>query len=193
MFRLDGAGLKPLAEWDFVRIKERPVSRPGTAEEAPKNLAKHVKVFETLLGRTWEARGEAKGNSATATAFHIQTTFESVSSLAVITARVVAPSKDGESAHLLDAYFYHHLGTNALRCLALTNQGGVYEGTWTVLDDGALQLDLTSCEGDRVVSRVVRFNFEKDGTLRHRVWPLKGAEGALMLDIHHKKLEPKKN
>ena len=48
-----------------------------------------------------------------------------------------APSKDGEPTHLLDAYFYHHTGADALRCLALSNRGGVYEGDLTVLDGGA--------------------------------------------------------
>ena len=99
-----------------------------------------------------------------------------------------APSKDGEPRHLLDAYFYHHTGADALRCLALSNGGGVYEGDLTVLDGGALQLDLKGYEGDRVVQHVVRFDFEKDGTLRHRVWSLKGTERTLMLDVHHKKV-----
>jgi hypothetical protein len=90
--------------------------------------------------------------------------------------------------HELDAYFYHHTGTNALRCLALSNRGGLYEGDLTVLDGGALQLDLKGYEGDRVVSHVARFDFEQDGTLRHRVWSLHGTERTLMLDVHHKEL-----
>ena len=95
--------------------------------------------------------------------------------------------------HLLDAYFYHHTGTNALRCLALSNLGSVYEGDLTVLDGGALQLDLKGYEDDRVVQRVVRLDFEQDGTLRNRVWSLDGGNRTLMLDVHHKKLEPDKD
>jgi hypothetical protein len=67
----------------------------------------------------------------------------------------------------------------------------VYEGYLTVLDGGALQLDLKGYEGDRVVPHIVRFDFEQDGTLRHRVWSLNGTERKLMLDVHHKELEPK--
>lgn len=63
----------------------------------------------------------------------------------------------------------------------------------TVLDDGALQLDLKGYEGDRVVHYVVRLDFEQDGTLRHRLWSVKGTERTLTLDVHHKKLEPKKD
>ena len=73
-------------------------------------------------------------------------------------------TKDAEPTHLLDAYVYHHTGANALRRLALSNRGGVYEGDITVLDGGALLLDLKGYEGDRVVPHGVRFDFEKDGT-----------------------------
>jgi hypothetical protein len=92
---------------------------------------------------------------------------------------------------LLDAYFYHHTGANSLRCLALSERGGVYEGDVTLLDGGALQLDLKGYEGDRVAPHVVRFDFEQNGILRHRVWSLKGTDRTLMLDAHHKKLVPK--
>jgi len=181
-------GLKPMNEWDFVRSKPPTATRPRTAEGAPKP-SKRLKVLESLLGRTWEARGDW----ATGDAFHIQSTFEWVPYAEGIYARVLAPSKEGEPRHLLDAYFYHHTGTDALRCLALSNRGGVYEGDLTVLDGGALQIDLKGYEGDQVVPHVVRFDFEQEGTLRHRVWSLKGTERTLMLDVHHKELEPKKD
>ena len=186
-----GAGLKPLAEWDFVRIKEPSGVQPGAGEASPPKLAKHLRVFEPLLGHTWVAKVEVKNNAANA--IEILTTLESVPSLEVITARVVAPRKDGEPVHLLDAYFYHHLGTNSLRCLALSNRGGVYEGNWMVLEGGALQIDRKGFEADRVVPLVVRLDFEPDGTLRQRIWSINGPERSLMLDVHHKKVESKKN
>jgi hypothetical protein len=43
----------------------------------------------------------------------------------------------------------------------------------TVLDGGAMQLDLKGKEGERVVRPDVCFDFEKDGTLRHRVRDLR--------------------
>ena len=173
------AGYAPLVEWDLVRITPRPCA----AEEAPKP-PERLKALEPFLGHTWEA----KGDWATGNAFQIRTTFEWVPYADGIYARVVSPSKDGEPRHLLDAYLYHHTGADALRCLALSDRGGVYEGDLTVLDGGALQLDLKGYEGDRVVQHVVRFDFEKDGTLRHRVWSLRGTERTLMLDVHHKQV-----
>lgn len=62
-----------------------------------------------------------------------------------------------------------------------------------MVEGGALQLDLKGYEGDRVDRHVVRLDFEKDGTLRYRVWSLQGAERTLVLDVHHKKFKPKKD
>jgi len=214
-------GLKPMNEWDHFRSQGPPAPRSPTAEVAPQP-SEHVKALESLLGHTWKAEGDW----ATGVAFHIQTTIEFVPYADGIYSRTVALTRAGEPTHLLDAYFYHHTGTNALRCLALSNRGGVYEGDLTVLDGGAplrgggsvaegpervphaakqtdlvggaLQLDLKGYEGDRVVPYVMRFDFEKDGTLHHRVWSLDGAappspERTLMFDIHHKQVEPKKD
>lgn len=179
-----GAGFKPLAEWDRFRVPKR-VETPPHAPEKTLKPPEHLRAFEALLGRTWEAQVSADDSGA-GKAVDIQSTFEFVPDY--VYGRVRAPSKDGEPAHLLDAYFYQHVRTLALRCLALSNRGGVYEGEVTVVDGGALQLDLKGYEGDRVVAR---FDFENDETLRQRVWTLDGAERTLMLDVHHKKLEPK--
>jgi hypothetical protein len=50
--------------------------------------------------------------------------------------------------------------------------GGGYEGDATVLDGGALELDLKGYEGDRVVPMLARFDLAKDGSLRGRVGSL---------------------
>ena len=81
----------------------------------------------------------------------------------------------------------------AMRCLALSNRGGVYEGDMTMLESGTLQLDLKGYEGDQVVPLIVQLDIEKDGTLRGRVWSVKGGERTLMFDIHHQKLDAKKD
>ena len=178
------AGYQPFNELDHVRSKPPAAPRPRTvAGEKP---SERLKALEALLGHTWEA----KGDWATGEALQIQSIFEWVPLADAIYVRVLAPSKDGE--HLLDAYVYHHTGANVLRCLALAKHGGVYEGDVTVLD-GALQLDLKGYEGGRVVPYVVRLDFEKDGTLRHRVWFLPGTERTLLLDVHHKEMKPKKD
>jgi hypothetical protein len=177
-------GLKPMNKWDHIRSttpRKPTAARPPPTEEAAKP-SERLKALEPLLGHTWEARGDW----ATGDAFHIQSTFEWVPYADGIYARTLALTKDGEPSHMLDAYFYHHTGSGSLRCLALSNRGGVYEGDLAVLEGGSLQLDLKGYEGDRVVPLVVRFDFETDGTLHHRVWSLDGAERTLMLDAHAK-------
>ena len=184
-----GAGLQPLAAWDFVRDKEGSGAPTPTAEKAALELPEHWKAFEALVGSTWEADGD----SASGSAFRIHSTFEWMPSLEVVFARVEALNGDGEATHLLDAYIYRHVRDDALRCLALSNRGGVYEGDVTVLDGGALQLDVKVYEGDRVVPHVAQFEIEDDGHLRARLWSVEGAERTLALDVEHRKLEPKRH
>ena len=172
-------GLKTLVEFDHTRTK--PPAKPRLRAVAGEKPSERMKALEPLLGHTWEAKGEW----ATKDPFRTQTIFEWVPLADAIYARVVVP--DGE--HLLDAYFYHHTGAKALRCIVLSSRGGVYEGDVAALDGGALQLDLKGHEGERGVQHVVRFDLEKDGTLRHRIWSLKGKERMLMLDVHQKKID----
>ena len=184
-----GAGLQPLNALDFIRDHERSGAPLPTTEPASLELPERWKPFEALFGSTWEADGDPNRGSAA----RIHSTFEWVPSLEVVFARVHALNEDGEATHVLDAYIYRHVRTDALRCLALSNRGGVYEGDVTVLDGGALQLDLKVYEGDRVLTQVARFDLESDGHLRTRVWSLEAAERTLTLDVEHKKLEPKRD
>ena len=174
-----------MSEWNHVRSRTPTAPRPPTAAEAPQPL-EHLKALGPLLGNTWEA----KGAWPTGEAFRVQTVFEQVPYVEGIYARTMALTKDGAPLHLFDAYFYHHTGTGALRCLALSSQGGVYEGDLTVLAGGALQLDLLGYEGDQVVPHVVRFDFEQDGTVRNRVWSLAGTDRRLLLDVRFESIRP---
>jgi len=188
--------LTPLNEWDYFRSRTLTPLQPLPTENPPKPSAR-LKALEPLLRHTWYARGKwGAGTGAPGTprdAFHIESTFEWIPYIDAIYARTFALRGNGEPTHLLDAYFYHHTGTGRLRCLALSNLGGVYEGDLTVLDGGALQLDLKGYEGERSVAHVVRFDFEKDGTLHHRVWSLRDSERTLMLDVHHKVSQQKQD
>jgi hypothetical protein len=177
-------GLRPLAEWDRFRVARPPATPPRAADQARKP-SEHLRDFAPLLGGTWEARRDSLAGETV----HVQSTFEWVPDY--VHARMHAPSEDGAPTHLLDAYFYQHVGTGALRCLALSNRGAVYEGDLTVLDGGALQLEMKGYEGERVVPYVVRLDLEKDDTLRHRAWSLEGAGRKLVLDVRHEKVEPK--
>lgn len=187
-----GSGLQPMNEWNFVRVKERPESRLSVAKGSPRPLSESLKAFEPLLGHTWEAKGDFRGDAAAATAFEIQSTFEWMPSLEVICVRSVGLAREREPTHLLDAYVYQHVKSGALRCLALSNVGGVYDGDVTVLAGGAVQFDLTCHEGDRVVELVMRLDFEND-RLRQRVWSIQGSDRRVMLDVLHRKLDRTKN
>jgi hypothetical protein len=184
-----GAGLQPLAEWDFVRVEEGSGAPPPLAEPASLELPEPWKPFEALVGGTWEADGVSAGGSA----FRIHSTYEWVPSLEAVFARAYSLDAEGQATPLLDAYVYRDVRTDALRCLALSNRGGVYKGDLTVLDGGALQLDLKVYEGDRAVPHVARFDLEHNGRLRTRVWSVEGAVRTLTLDLEHERLEPEQD
>lgn len=182
--------LTAMTGWDILRSWTLTPVRPLTAQEAGEP-SKHLKVLEPFLGQAWETTDESRGERGADTDFH--TTVEWIPLADAIYARVLAQNPDGEPAHLFDAYLYHHTGTGALRCLALSQPGGVYEGDWTVLEGGALQLDLKGYAGEALVPYVVQFDFEGDGTLRQRVWSISGTDRALVLDVHHRKVAPKQD
>ncbi|MFN0241684.1 MAG: hypothetical protein ACKVWV_02220 [Planctomycetota bacterium] len=178
--------LETLVEFDHFRSETLTrVSTPPA--DAPPKPSEYLTAFEPLLRDTWES----DGHWVTGDAVRTRSNFEYVPYSDAIYARVIAPTTDGEPAHLLDAYVFHHTGANALRCLALSNRGGVYEGDVTVVEGGALQLDLKGYAGDQVVPYSVRFDFAPDATVRSRVWSLAGSERTLVLDVQHAKFAPK--
>ncbi|MBC7815506.1 MAG: hypothetical protein IAG10_01245 [Planctomycetaceae bacterium] len=69
----------------------------------------------------------------------------------------------------------------------------MYEGDLTVLEGGGIQLDLKGYEGKRVVPYVMRFDFEKDGSLHQLGWSVDGAQRTSMLDVHHTASEMSKS
>ena len=184
-----GSGLQPLNSWDFVRDEARSPTPPPAAQPAPLELPERWKPFEALVGSTWESTGDSAGGGA----LRIRSTFEWVPSLEVVVARAHALDGQGQATHRLDAYLFRDVRTEALRCLALTDRGGVYEGELTVRDEGALQLDLTFYEGQRGVPHVAQFDLEDEGRLRTRAWSLDGGARTLVLDVAHERLEPRRN
>lgn len=171
-------GMQPLAEWDFVRTPQGSTARRSGVAADPSTLPEHFKAFDVLVGRAWETLGPTAEGEAP----RVRTTYEWVPSLEVITARTMAPGNGGEPEPVLDAYFYQAVGSEAVRCLVLSRTGGVYEGDVTT-DAGALHLNLTGSEGDRAATYVVRFDLEKDGTLRQRVWAVVDGVRTLTLDV----------
>jgi hypothetical protein len=188
-----GNGFEAIAEWDYVRFEADSSMRQASDGGAPRTL-QPFEALESLLVGTWGAVASWAG----ADARRIETKLEWVPHINAIHVRVSAPSEDAPPLPLLDAYLYLHTGTGALRCLALSDRGGVYEGDLTVLEGGALQLDLQGYEGDSLVPTTVvpitaRFDFESDGSLRHRVWSHGDPHRTLMLDTHHRQLEARQD
>lgn len=173
-----GKGFETLVEFDQVRSR---TTAARTPERAAPEHSDRLNALEPLWG-VWEAKGEWAKTSA----LHVQTTVEWVPYADAIYARVMALDAAGAPLHLLDAYVYHHTGANVLRCLALSNAGGVYEGDVAVLGGGVVQLALKGYEGEAVTQRLLRFDLERDGGVRNRAWIREGADP--VLDVQHTKV-----
>lgn len=192
--------LTPLVEFSYARSTTlTPI--PPLPIDKPPALPERLAALGPLVGHSWETVGGATGAWGDGEPLPFRSTFEWIPYADGVYASLHIPVKNGEPAHLLDMYFYHHTGTNVLRCLALSNIGGaagVYEGDVTVLDKergaegrpASLQVDLSGHEGDRPVRYIVRTAFQQDDTLRHRIWSVAGSERTLMLDVHVRALGP---
>lgn len=169
-------GYFPLASWDWVRTALPATPRAFEVAGAARP-SERLKALAPLLDHAWAAENAGR---------ELRSSITWVPLSNVVCLRVDAIGGDGERTLLLDAYVYFHTGRRAIRCLALTETGGVYEGDVMVKKDGALELALTGHVGERVEMRDVRLDFEKDGTVRGRVWSVAGDERALMVDLFHK-------
>lgn len=167
---LEGPGLPQVNGWTYLR-HHTPVAPHRRGRALTATSTERLQAFAPLLDRTWEVAGRWR------------TTVQWVPVADAIYARTVALTDDG--AHVLDAYVYHQPGPAALRCLALSSTGAVYEGDVTVLAGGALGFDLTRTEGDRTVGYAMRFDLEPDGALHQQVWSVDGATRTPVLDLRH--------
>lgn len=176
----NGRRLAPIAEWEYVRSME-PAASPE-ADPEPDRIptpSKNIRAFVPLLG-PWESREQVNGS-------RLGTTFEWMEYLDVVSMRLDWASGTGTTEQLLVAYLYHHVGRNELRCLALSATGEVYEGGVSLLQGRSLELDLMRHGGEEGSRRLVRFDFESDGSLRARVWSVDGDDRRIMHDIIHRR------
>ena len=173
-----GRGLATLAEWEYTRSMERSSPPVPAAGRVPTPSA-NIRAFVPLFGQ-WEGREDGRTEL-------VHSNFDWMEHLDVVALSVEGASKADKPDHLLDAYFYHHVGVDELRCVAMSASGGVYEGGVTVRDDRDLELDLTRHESNASDRRLVRFEFAPDGTLRTREWSVEGANRTLVLDVIHRR------
>ncbi|MBL9078390.1 MAG: hypothetical protein JNL08_12845 [Planctomycetes bacterium] len=176
-----GHGPEPLNALEFVRVPPTTGQRPKAAAAPPPTG--RWRAFAALVGTTWE--GTARDGSRT------RTVFEWIPSLEAAWARTWRLTDGGDRrTPALDACFYAPLDTGTLRCLVLTEAGGVFDGDVAAAVAGALQLDLRGHEGDRAVAREVRLEVAADGTLHHRVWSLQGDQRTLLTENRHARRDP---
>lgn len=178
-----GRGYETLAEWDYARSMEFTPAPTHPVGDSPLPSA-NLEPLLPLLGEWEEWQGDAE--RANPTLLRV----EWAELLDLITAQLEIVNPEQGPAHPIDVYLYHHVGTKSLRCLALTRSGGVYEGDISLLQDGALQSELRGSEGDRETRLVARLDFEKDGTLRERLWVREGADRKLTHDVRRHRLAP---
>lgn len=177
-------GDPPMGRWEHVRT-QAPVTSPPREEDEVPQPSEHLSPLKLLLRHEWETISE----SAIGQTLHLSTTFKYVPYADYIYGRTVAPAEDGEPAHLLDTYIYHHTGTGKLSCLALSASGGVYEGVITVHEDGNVQCSLTGYEDDRAMPLVVIFAITEDG-LPDRIELRKPTDPAIVFEAYRKEPTP---
>jgi hypothetical protein len=177
-----------MVEWDYFRVASSSTKRPPIPDKA-RNLPEQLRAFQPLVGRTWETRAKVGGHDAPL----VRSAFEFVPIAEYIYVRTLTLSDSGEATHVLDSYFYHHVGTNRLRCLALSHTGTVYEGDVVVLEGGSFQIELQGYERRKTTTQLVRFDFESDGSVRNRVWTIEGSDRILVMEDIYKMLDPVQN
>lgn len=178
-------GRPVLAAWDWARSTELSPTEPHVPD-VPPQLAEPLRVFEPMLGHTWQATDDwGAGGPRT-----LRSTFAWVPYADAIHVRTVAVGLDGGDEHVLDTYVYHHTGTERPRCLVLTRWGGVYDGHLTGAEGGAIWFDLTGYEGDQVVPKTLRLHFAEDDAVGTRPLPLRSVDPSRVLDVHFEKVAP---
>lgn len=182
--RLGPDNLVLLAEWDHIRVQAP--GEPRILGDEGIQLAERLQPFAPIVTGPWEAEGAWTSGET----LRVRSTVQWVPGADMVYARSETLSQDGQARHGLDTYLYHHTGAGTLRCLVVSDQGGVYEGDVRVLDGGALQCDLTGSEPDGTVQLVVRLDFDGGNSLRQRVWSTRDGQQTLVLDIHHRKPSP---
>lgn len=172
-----GRGYETLVEWDYVRSEVQPTKPTVPNGDAPLPSA-NLKPLLPLLGR-WEIQTEAADDRDA----RARLNFEWAEYLDLIAVRLESAEAESSADSFCDAYLFHHVGTNSLRCLALTRSGGVYEGELKLLPDGTFESELKLSESGVSRQSLARLDFEEDGSLRVRVWTEADGKRALAHDV----------
>lgn len=148
-----------LARWEYVR--QDPDASPEAPAVAPEpKPARYLTPLTQFIGRTWNATIDRPESDP----LNIELAFARIPHTEAVHARVTAA--DAEPTPLLDAYIFYHPETKDLRCLALSHDGSIFEGTVDARENGRLQLGLTHFEDEHGTPLVVHLDPAAGGTLR---------------------------
>jgi len=170
-----GRGFEKLTEWDHTRIELPPARVAVHSGDQPLQTSEHIGTLAPFLDSTWDGnltsqdRGEAARDPST-----VRTSFEWIPYADAVYMR--AETRDGthEPIHVLDTYLYYHVGEQAIRCMAFTASGEVYEGKVVQSGTGSWQLNLQGYENGRAEKVQARVDFADKTTVLCRMWTVEG-------------------
>lgn len=159
----------PLATWEYARLAPDapPHGAVPTFQPVP---ARYLAPLDHLLGRAWQALLERPDKGP----LDIELAVSWITHTEAAHARISTSGAD--SVFLLDAYLFYHPGSKSLRCLALTQDEGLYEGAVSEDGDGGLLFRLTRYVGEQETPLTVRLQLAEDHTLRASITEASDAE-----------------
>ncbi|MFG0258992.1 MAG: hypothetical protein ACF8LK_01460 [Phycisphaerales bacterium JB041] len=155
-----------LARWEYAR--QGPDESPKRPDAAPEpKPARYLSALTPFIGRAWNAAFDRPESDP----FNTELTLARIPHTEAVYARITAAGTD--PTPLLDAYCFYHPKTRDLRCLALSRDGSLYEGTVRELANSRLQCTLTHITDDageaaHSTPLVITLELATDGSLHAR-------------------------
>lgn len=173
----NSAKMEVLASWTRRRVE--PAAVPAV-DDLGDPLPPSVAAFAPLLDHSWETLPSRRDDN---TPRH-RTTLEWVPLARVLHVSIESRTGDAAPMHLVDAYLHEHTATHTVRCVALTADGSVYEGTVTSLSSVALTMRLSGTDGTHTREIETEFELAKDDTIHSHVWSVVGGTRSLEFEAH---------
>jgi hypothetical protein len=173
----NSAQMEVLASWTRLRVD--PAAKSG-ADDLSDPLPPNLAAFSPLLDHSWETFQSPRDDD---TPRH-RTTFEWVPLARVLHVSLESRTRAASTTLLVDAYLHEHAATRTVRCLALTADGGVYEGAVTKLTGTILMLRLSGTDGTSTREIEAEFELTKDETIHSQVRSVVGGTRLLEFEAH---------
>lgn len=186
-----------LATWDYTRAETMtPMEAAPPEVRTPQDRLAMLSVLVGSAGagtdeiggtgparvRSWSANGDVEGAWAVSVGRQPRLDVAWIPFANVVHTRLVTPTTDGAGQALMDMYFYHHTGNNRVQCLALSQDGGVYQGVVTSTADGGFEVTLGDGGQGSEEQHIVRVSKgKKTSTMHMEVSLQEGLEDRVML------------